>query len=461
MKKIDKFTIIVMTVIFVIAILYMFSWALALMSVNPFMLGVMLGVIILIIYAFIPLVIGTFFAVIMFIIRYIKLKRPKLKRIIKTIFIVLLTIILIILSHYILWKYGLSNTYRINVSQKINEIKDVELQSILVSKLKKYDDYKEFKIEKIIISQEGFPDDYHLTIYYKDSNNRSMKERGFLSDSKGYNIVSQAENLSEKSLLLDIALFILNTILLIFIYIYLRKEYRKLSEICFNNETNKDDKKITKKEILLIIGVILVLILVIIVCITAKNSKKQKKETIYTENEISNGVSSQDYFTESGDVLYEKKINENIRIRVVFKGAVLAQRSIIGIEKTTDGGQTWIKQLENYDGFIQIHNGSEYVFLDENIGFINDPGLAGTNGENRGLLVTTDGGKTFSDANIIHPSNITEKNLFVSEIPYIEDGTLKVKIYTINHNKTPVETYYEFTSKDNGKTWKYSKKLNQ
>lgn len=219
-----------MTVIFVIAILYMFSWALALMSVNPFMLGV----IILIIYAFIPLVIGTFFAVIMFIIRYIKLKRPKLKRIIKTIFIVLLTIILIILSHYILWKYGLSNTYRINVSQKINEIKDAELQSILVSKLKKYDDYKEFKIEKIIISQ-GFPDDYHLNIYYKDSNNRSMKERGFLSDSKGYNIVSQAENLSEKYLLLDIALFILSTILLIYKYIYLRKEYRKLSEICFNN----------------------------------------------------------------------------------------------------------------------------------------------------------------------------------------------------------------------------------
>ena len=33
------------------------------------------------------------------------------------------------------------------------------------------------------------------------------------------------------------------------------------------------------------------------------------------------------------------------------------------------------------------------MFIDENIGFINDLGLAGTNGENRELLVTVDGGK--------------------------------------------------------------------
>ena len=152
----------------------------------------------------------------------------------------------------------------------------------------------------------------------------------------------------------------------------------------------------------------------------------------------------------SGDTLYEKRVDDNIIIRVVYKGAVLAQRSIIGIKKSTDGGVTWKEQKED----LQIHNGAEFIFLDENLGFINDPGLAGTEGENRGLIVTTNGGKTFVDANIIHPSTITEKNLFVSGLPYLEDGKLKVKIYTINYQKNPVKTYYEFYSQDNGLNWK-------
>ena len=76
------------------------------------------------------------------------------------------------------------------------------------------------------------------------------------------------------------------------------------------------------------------------------------------------------------DILYEKVINEKVSIRVKYKGAILAQRSIIGIEKTIDGGKTWNEQLESADGFIQIHNGAKFTFIDENIGFINDPGLA-------------------------------------------------------------------------------------
>ncbi len=86
-------------------------------------------------------------------------------------------------------------------------------------------------------------------------------------------------------------------------------------------------------------------------------------------------------------------------------------------------------------------------------------GLAGTDGENRGLLVTVDGGKHFKNANIIHPNNIKERNLFVNDVPYIEDNVLKVKIYTINHNREQVKKYYEFISEDSGLTWRYSKEL--
>lgn len=155
------------------------------------------------------------------------------------------------------------------------------------------------------------------------------------------------------------------------------------------------------------------------------------------------------------DILYKKEINKNTIIRIRNLGAILAQRSVIDIEKSTDGGKTYTGQTE---GGITIHNGAEFTFIDESIGFINDPGLAGTDGENKGFLVTTDGGKTFNDANIIHPDNIEEKNLLVKGVPYIEDGKLKLVIYTLNHSKSPERTYYEFISNDNGINWEFYKK---
>lgn len=181
------------------------------------------------------------------------------------------------------------------------------------------------------------------------------------------------------------------------------------------------------------------------------DSNKQEINREEFKEEIKEENSETRYISEE-DILYEKVIDENTRIRVVNLGAILAQRSVIDIEKSTDNGKTYVGQTE--EG-ITIHNGAEFVFLDENIGFINDSGLAGTGGENRGFLATTDGGKTFSEANIIHPLSIEEKNLLVKGVPYIKDGKLNVQIYTLNHSKYPERTYYEFTS-NNGLTWKYN-----
>ncbi len=157
------------------------------------------------------------------------------------------------------------------------------------------------------------------------------------------------------------------------------------------------------------------------------------------------------------DILYEKNINGIKKIRVAYLESILAQRSIVRIEKTEDGGKTWLSVHDTYDNYIRINNGAEFVFIDENIGFINDPGLAGTDGENGGLRITTNGGKTFENTNIIHPRSIEERNLFIKGVPYEENGILKVKIYTINHSKKPEKTYYEFISKDKGENWEYSK----
>lgn len=199
------------------------------------------------------------------------------------------------------------------------------------------------------------------------------------------------------------------------------------------------------------------------------NNIKQNVTIIDSDNNILNGNTNyesdiKDYDSNKlpsnvpkEDILYEKDINGTKKIRVAYLESILAQRSIVRIEKTEDSGKTWLSVHDSYENYIQIHNGAEFTFIDENIGFINDPGLAGTNGENGGLMLTTNGGKTFKSVNIIHPRNIEERNLFVKGVPYEEDGKLKVKIYTINHNKDPKKTYYEFISKDKGRSWECNK----
>lgn len=456
-KIIDKITIILMTILFLVAVIYMATWSLAQMSIVYFVLQIVL----LIALILIPLVCVFAFVSIMFIIRYIENKEDRLKRVLKTVGIIVVTLVVIFSAHYILLEYCLLGVYEIKVEKKLDEIEDIHLQSIVESSLKKYEDYKQFKIQKVMINQ-GFPDDYHVNIHYKNNYGVNKIERyGFLSDSEGYELIENAENLTEKYMPIDTALFILGTILLIVTYIHLLKEYKTLSNISLQKELElspeklEEKRKLTKRLVLIVIGLVAVVILVTAIDMMIEKNKVSQINTNTTKNE----TSKEDDTIFEGDILYEKVIDENTRVRVVCKGAVLAQRSIIGIEKTTDGGENWTNQIKSYDGFIQIHNGAEFVFLDENIGFINDPGLAGTDGDNRGLLVTTDGGNNIEDAKIIHPDNITEKNLFVSGLPYIEDNTLKVKIYTINHKKDEIYTYYEFISEDNGKTWEYSKEL--
>lgn len=152
------------------------------------------------------------------------------------------------------------------------------------------------------------------------------------------------------------------------------------------------------------------------------------------------------------EIFYEKKIGDNIIIRVVSKGHIMAQRCLIGIEKSVDGGDTWEEQLENVDGFIQIHNESKFVFINENVGFINDLGLVGTNGENKGLLVTIDGGKTFKNATI--EASDLEDNLYIEDVPYMENNALKIKAYITENSE---KKYYYFYSEDNGLNWKIYK----
>lgn len=151
-----------------------------------------------------------------------------------------------------------------------------------------------------------------------------------------------------------------------------------------------------------------------------KNTKKNNNiasNIIDTNNEKIANTIYEDSNVKENDILYEKKFDENNIIRIIYKGAILGQKSIIEIKKSNDNGKTWINQLETSDGYMQVHNNSKFVFIDNNIGFINDSGLAGTNNEYSALLVTVDGGKNFVESNIINPEFIQEENLIIKDVP--------------------------------------------
>ena len=182
-----------------------------------------------------------------------------------------------------------------------------------------------------------------------------------------------------------------------------------------------------------------------------ENNENFIEEVSNTENTILQDNIDEKKDGEYNEVLYEKQINDKIIIRIINKGYILAQRSVIEVDKTIDGGITWNNQLETADGFMQIYNGAEFIFIDENVGFINDPGIAGTNGENSGLLVTVNGGKTFQLSKIIKVRELEDRKLYIDEMPYKDENILKLKIHIIENSE---KKYYDFYSEDNGITWK-------
>ncbi len=157
------------------------------------------------------------------------------------------------------------------------------------------------------------------------------------------------------------------------------------------------------------------------------------------------------------DILYEKELNKKTKIQIISRGAILGQKILVVVGKTVDGGQTWYNQLEMYDGALTVNNDSKYVFINQNIGFINNLQTVLNDETQQGLLVTVDGGKTFEIAQFENIEEIGTQYLYVEDVPYVENQILKVKTYTIDYNREKTKIYYEFYSKDFGKTWEYVK----
>ncbi len=174
---------------------------------------------------------------------------------------------------------------------------------------------------------------------------------------------------------------------------------------------------------------------------------------------IKNDISGDDKFNENenyilpedGEVLYEKKFDQTI-LRFSKIDNVSGQNMLVHVIKNKDDGESFYVVSEDP---IQVSNEAKFVFLSKTLGFAVSTGNIDLNNNNQGLMVTNDGGKTFTSANVEY-ENPDVDYITIEKIPYYEKDSLKMKcsVYQLNSNRDGYEDKeITFISNDNGLHW--------
>ena len=174
---------------------------------------------------------------------------------------------------------------------------------------------------------------------------------------------------------------------------------------------------------------------------------------------IKNDISGDDKFNENenyilpedGEVLYEKKFDQTI-LRFSKIDNVSGQNMLVHVIKSKDDGESFYVVSEDP---IQVSNEAKFVFLSKTLGFAVSTENIDLNNNNQGLMVTNDGGKTFTSANVEY-ENPDVDYITIEKIPYYEKDSLKMKcsVYQLNSNRDGYEDKeITFISNDNGLHW--------
>ena len=174
---------------------------------------------------------------------------------------------------------------------------------------------------------------------------------------------------------------------------------------------------------------------------------------------IKNDISGDDKFNENenyilpedGEVLYEKKFDQTI-LRFSKIDNVSGQNMLVHVIKSKDDGESFYVVSEDP---IQVSNEAKFVFLSKTLGFAVSTGNIDLNNNNQGLMVTNDGGKTFTSANVEY-ENPDVDYITIEKIPYYEKDSLKMKcsVYQLNSNRDGYDDKeITFISNDNGLHW--------
>ena len=174
---------------------------------------------------------------------------------------------------------------------------------------------------------------------------------------------------------------------------------------------------------------------------------------------IKNDISGDDKFNENenyilpedGEVLYEKKFDQTI-LRFSKIDNVSGQNMLVHVIKSKDDGESFYVVSEDP---IQVSNEAKFVFLSKTLGFAVSTGNIDLNNNNQGVMVTNDGGKTFTSVNVEY-ENPDVDYITIEKIPYYEKDSLKMKcsVYQLNSNRDGYEDKeITFISNDNGLHW--------
>jgi len=361
------------------------------------------------------------------LIKYIKQKRNIVKTVVLSCLLILLTLIILRCMPY--------TEYIVKVNSKVDNIANIEI-SELVKKDIKDNSY----ITYIEITPQFF-EGYTVKINYFDKwfGTQTSSYSGNPDEFDFSNILDNyAVNITFIKNIISIILLI--TMIIIYIYFckYIINEYKILANI----ESSKNEEKYNLIRNYSLITLLVIFLVLGIIYVISKNIKIPDNTPI--ANNVQEDITNNDYLKDPvNKELMNWMFEDNSGISIKYQGS-WSGKDIITFDKTIDGGKTYI--IQNPNGF-DVHYGWKAVFINSDIGFINDS----ENGEKSDFYVTHNSGKTFEKVNLSF-SNISEKNCFIDELPYYEDGILKLKVYEVDGLKNYI--YYEFYSEDNGLNWK-------
>ena len=149
------------------------------------------------------------------------------------------------------------------------------------------------------------------------------------------------------------------------------------------------------------------------------------------------------------DILYEQRFSDTniIRLRLID---YISYKDIVVVEKSTDNGVSFNNILENDEKYLTINREADVTFVSEDIGFIFDLGLLGRDDRYKKFLVTTDGGKTFSDVSITINGYGDLDYYYINYLPRLKNDKL---VLTVSVPDSDDLIDIELVSNDNGLTF--------
>lgn len=185
--------------------------------------------------------------------------------------------------------------------------------------------------------------------------------------------------------------------------------------------------------------------------------KKDKKGKLISTDRtdisnFDNSYNESDYYLlpEEAEVLFEQKFNNTV-LRFVKVDNALGQKLLVKVVKSMDGGKNFYYIT---DGSIQVQSDARYKFLTRDLGFASYDKIY-FDGRVGGLKVTSDGGKTFYNANFVYKKAGIEF-ITIEDLPYYEEDILKIRC-SVYERKNDSSGYEDkeliFISKDKGLNW--------